>query len=93
MVLTVFRVYHRTAVLSELRTLPCFVGDEASTMKANSTALFYHLHGQRRRELLKLHRLAMFELAFDAYLAGEIPASTVTIRAKKMLQAGLPRWR
>jgi hypothetical protein len=35
----------------------------------------------------------MFELAFDGFLAGSIPASEVEIRAKKMLEAGLPRWR
>jgi len=59
----------------------------------SNQAYFRGLHGRRRRELLQLHRLAMFELAFDAYLAGEIPAEMVEVRGKKMLAAGLPRWR
>jgi len=59
----------------------------------SNQAYFHHIYGRRRLELLKLHRLQMFELAFDAYLAGEIPAEVVEARGKKMLAAGLPRWR
>ncbi|HEX9897569.1 MAG TPA: hypothetical protein VGA85_07940 [Dehalococcoidales bacterium] len=56
-----------------------------------SPSMFRGLHGQRRAQLLKIHCLLEFEKIFDEYLAGKVPAYLVTIRAKKMLQCGLPR--
>ena len=44
-----------------------------------------------RLNLLRMHRLLQFEQTFDKYLAGEVPASYVTARAKAMLEIGLPR--
>ncbi len=48
-------------------------------------------HGPVRHTLLQLHRLEEFSVAFDKYLAGEVPASLVKARARKMLEVGLPR--
>ena len=59
----------------------------------NDEYMFSHLHGQARKQALRLHRLMMFEESFDAYLAGKVPGTVVTARAKKMLQSGLPRLR
>jgi hypothetical protein len=46
-----------------------------------------------RLEVLRLQRLLEFERVLDLYLKGEVPASLVTARAKKMLAVGLPRLR
>jgi len=54
-------------------------------------AMFTGLKGNYRRAALKLHRLAEFDLAWDAYLSGRVSAVFVTYRAKKMLEVGLPR--
>ena len=43
-----------------------------------------------RLTLLRMHRLLEFQTAFDDYLAGRCSASHVSMRAKKMLDAGLP---
>jgi hypothetical protein len=51
------------------------------------------LRGAGRLAALRLHRLVEFERVFDLYLKGKVPASLVTIRAKKMLAVGLPRLR
>jgi len=59
-------------------------------MKTNGF-IFTGLKGNRRRVALKLHRLAEFDLAWDAYLNGRVSAVFVTYRAKKMLEVGLPR--
>ena len=59
-------------------------------MKSNK-AMFTGLKGNHRRAALKLHRLAEFDLAWDAYLSGRVSAVFVTYRAKKMLEVGLPR--
>ena len=61
--------------------------------RSTKEAQFRGLRGGTRRSALRLHRLMMFELAFDGYLAGRVPAAVVSIRAKKMLQSGLPRLR
>jgi hypothetical protein len=53
--------------------------------------MFTGLKGNYRRAALKLHRLAEFDLAWDAYLSGRVSAVFVTYRAKKMLEVGLPR--
>ena len=47
-------------------------------------------HGSARKYLLKIHRLAEFEMAFDDYLAGHCSSQRVRCRARKMLQCGLP---
>lgn len=50
------------------------------------------VHNDRARvKLLQLHRLLQFEEAFSSYLEGTATASHVALRAKKMLQAGLPQ--
>ena len=54
---------------------------------------FKSLRGCRRRELLQLHRLTMFMLAFDAYLAGRVGPEVVRARARKMLAIGLPKFK
>ena len=43
--------------------------------------------------MLRLRRLLEFERVFDLYLKGEVPASLVTARIKKMLAVGLPTLR
>lgn len=41
--------------------------------------------------VLRLHRLTQFQETFNKYLAGEVSAVYVKIRAKKMLAIGLPK--
>ena len=54
---------------------------------------FNGLRGQPRLEVLKLHRLLVFQEAFDLYLKGECPSSYVTARWLKLKAVGLPRLR
>jgi hypothetical protein len=49
------------------------------------------IRGKKRLTIIRLHRLLEFEKSFDKYLRGECTAAYVRNRAKKMLQAGLPR--
>ena len=51
-------------------------------------------HGLSSRaavNVLRLHRLTQFQETFTRYLAGECTAAYVTLRARKMLECGLPR--
>jgi hypothetical protein len=47
--------------------------------------------GKARLKLIQLHRLLEFETAFSAYLEGKVTPAYVLVRAKKMLNIGLPR--
>lgn len=47
--------------------------------------------GRKRLQILKIHRLLEFERVFSSYLEGEASASYVRLRAKKMLEIGLPK--
>ncbi len=49
--------------------------------------------GGARYRILQLHRLLVFDEAFEAYLQGKVSATYVASRAKKMLEVGLPRLR
>jgi len=60
-------------------------------MKRASMGLTRGLHGGSRMAILKLHRLLMFQQAFDDYVAGKVPASYVTARWNKLKECGLPR--
>jgi len=51
------------------------------------------IKGNARLGILKLHRLAEFQVVFDLYLDGRATAAAVTARARKMLEVGLPRLR
>jgi hypothetical protein len=52
----------------------------------------HNIKGSKARlNILRMHRLLRFEDTFDKYLAGQVPASYVTSRAKLMLEIGLPR--
>ncbi|MBI2851744.1 MAG: hypothetical protein HYX84_01395 [Chloroflexi bacterium] len=39
---------------------------------------------------LRWHRLGCFEIAFDLYIKGQVPASYVQERWRKLQQVGLP---
>jgi len=47
--------------------------------------------GRGRLGVLKIHRLLMFQQAFDDYCEGKVPASYVTARWNKLKACGLPR--
>ncbi len=46
--------------------------------------------GRARIKIMQLHRLLEFERVFTMYLEGKVTSEYVTIRAKKMLEIGLP---
>ncbi len=56
-------------------------------------AIAPRLRGGIRLSVLRLHRLEEFERVFSLYLEGKAPATLVKIRAKKMLEVGLPMLR
>jgi len=41
--------------------------------------------------VLQEHRLQQFEVTFDKFIAGRVPASYVATRASKMLEIGISR--
>jgi hypothetical protein len=49
------------------------------------------IRGRGRKVLLQYHRLYEFERVFSDYVAGRTTADHVRVRAKLMLEAGLPR--
>jgi len=51
------------------------------------------IRGRARLRVIQLHRLLEFEKVFSAYLEGKASAVYVKVRAKKMLEVGLPRLR
>ena len=57
----------------------------------SSKAIAPGVKGKERKAIVQLHRLVEFEAAFSAYLEGKASADYVRVRARKMLEAGLPR--
>jgi hypothetical protein len=51
-----------------------------------------HIKNPRlRMKALREHRLQQFEVTFDKFIAGDVPASYVATRANKMLEIGISR--
>ena len=51
-----------------------------------------HIRNPRLRiKVLQEHRLQQFEVTFDKFIAGRVPASYVATRASKMLEIGISR--
>lgn len=42
------------------------------------------MRGSGRKAIIRQHRLTLFERAFDRYIKGEVPASYVAERRKKL---------
>jgi len=59
-------------------------------MNGNGRAMPHRLRGRGRLLLLQCHRLQEFEEAFSGYLAGTVPDTRVTERARLLLQCGPP---
>lgn len=58
----------------------------------SSMSVIGHIRNPRIRiKRLQKHRLQQFEVTFDKFIAGRIPASYLTARASKMLEIGLPK--
>ncbi len=53
----------------------------------------YGLSKKAAKYLLQVHRLMVFEKVWDEYLTGRATAEQVRLRAKLMIEAGLPEFK
>ena len=65
----------------------------SKVVRPNGQGQFTGLRGQPRLEVMRLHRLLIFQQSFDLYLKGECPAAYVTARWLKLKEVGLHKLR
>ena len=57
-------------------------------MGVNKMSLAPGLRGEERLGMIRMHRLAMFQLAFEKYLDGECSSEYLEERVRKCLEVG-----